>query len=167
MTPADLLTEFSIKIYEPPLCKMRDDGRICEPSNPVAVLMLVVDFETEVSMNGINNFIGNSSGLFGNETVAALKTIGAQTQATLLERILRVAENAGMTHDAIQRERSGVGEYAITSFKELHGDKWDAASAKISDIESEIDYSDLMSCAQNYVQQHTEEFHKALDIARD
>ena len=167
MKPADLLNEFSVKIYEPPLSSMRDDGTICEPSNRVAVLMLVVDFETEVSMNGINNFIGNSSGRFGNETVAALNTIGAQTQAALLERILTVAENAGMTHDAIQRERSGLGEFAVTTFKELHGDKWDVASAEIRDIESEIDYSDLMSCAQNYVQQHTEEFHKALDIARD
>jgi hypothetical protein len=164
VTPAALLDEFSIKIYEPPLCNMRDDGRICEPSNPVAVLMLVVDFETEVSMNGINNFIGNSSGRFGNETVAALKTIGAQTQAALLERILTVSENAGMTHDAIQQERSGLGEYAVTTFKELHGDKWDAASAEICDIESQIDYSDLMKCAEDYVQQHSSEFHKALEI---
>lgn len=164
MTPADLLTEFSIKIYEPPLCTIRDDGRICEPSNPVAVLMLVVDFDTEVKMNGINNFIGNSTGMFGNETVAALRAIGAQTQATLLEQILMVAENAGMTHDAIQRERSGLGEYAITSFKELHGEKWDAASAKISDIESEIDYSDMMSFAEKYVDEHSAEFHAALGI---
>ncbi|MHC4404088.1 MAG: DMP19 family protein [Planctomycetota bacterium] len=162
MTPADLLTEFSIKIYEPPLCEMRDDGQIRDPSNPIAVLMLVVDFETEVSMNGISNFIGNSTGLFANETVAALEIIGCDTQAAQLERILAIATDAGITHEAIQHERSGLPEYAITSFSELHGDKWNAASDEIQAVESEMDYSGMMSRAEDFVRLHVEAFRKAL-----
>ncbi len=162
MTPEELLSEFSIKIYEPPLCEMHDNGEIRDLSNPIAALMLVVDFETEVSMNGINNFIGNSTGLFANETVAALKTIGCETQAVQLEQILAIAAAVGMTHDAIQQGRSGLQQHAITSFSDLHGDKWDAASEQIDAIESDIEYSDMMSRAEDFVRLHTEVFQKAL-----
>ena len=62
MTPADLLTALSIKIYEPPLSEMREDCRIYGLSDPVAVLMLVIDFETEVSMSGITRNPGDRSG---------------------------------------------------------------------------------------------------------
>jgi hypothetical protein len=116
-------------------------------------------------MNGINNFLGNSSGRFSKETVAALKMIGAHDQAARLERILVVAEDAGMTHDAIQRERSGLGEHAIVSFHEVHGSKWDEASDEICDLESEIDYSGIWSCAEEFVREHSNEFHQALNCA--
>ncbi|WP_417393747.1 DMP19 family protein [Gimesia chilikensis] len=84
MTPEDLLGELSIRIYEPPLSDMREDGRICNAADPVAVLMLILDCDTEVAMNGIDNFIGNSSGRYMRETITALQTIGAQSQAALL-----------------------------------------------------------------------------------
>jgi hypothetical protein len=104
MTPAELLSEFAIRIYDLPLSEIRDNGMIRDISNPVAIVMLVVDFDTEVSMNGINNFIGNSTGVFANETVAALRAIGCDTQAGQLQKILAIANAAGMTHDMIQRE---------------------------------------------------------------
>jgi hypothetical protein len=146
---------------------MRDDGRIRDPSDPIAVMMLIIDFRTEILMNGIINFIGNTTGRFGEETVVALQAIGAQDQANALERILTVAKNAGMTYDAIQRDRSGLGEYAVTSFRELHGDKWDATSAEIREMESEIDYSDMTSRARDYLDRHLAQFHKALGISQD
>ncbi len=163
MTPSDLLTEFSIKIYEPPLSEMRENGSIGDLSNPLAVVMLVVDFETEVTMNGIYNFIGNSTGLYAHETVAALETIGCPAQAAQLERILEVAAAAGMTHEAIQADRSGVRQYDVTSFSKLHGDKWDAATDEIRRIDSLIDYAELLARAEDYVAIHSDAFHAALN----
>lgn len=162
MTPIDLLSEFSIKIYEPPLSEMRRNGAIRAVSNPIAVVMLVVDFETEVSMNGINNFLGNSTGLYAHETVAALEQMGCFTQAQQLKRILEIATDAGMTHDAIRRDRSSLSEYAITSFAELHGDKWDNASEEIGKVDSEIDYSDIINHAERFVAIHQNAFCVAL-----
>lgn len=164
MTPEDLLGELSTRIYQPPLTEMREDGRICDLADPVAVLMLILDFDTEVAMNGINNFLGNSSGRYAHETVAALQTIGAEVQAALLEKILTVAEKAGMTHDAIQQDRSGLDEFAITSFEKLHGDKWDAASDEIQGIDAQIDYSDMLERAETYAANHSARLQQALGI---
>lgn len=164
MTPEDLLGELSIRIYEPPLSDMREDGRICNAADPVAVLMLILDFDTEVAMNGIDNFIGNSSGRYMRETITALQTIGAESQAALLEKILAVADEAGMTHDAIQEDRSGLDEFAITSFEKLHGDKWDAACDGIQALDEQIDYSDMLACAETYAGNHSAVLHRALGI---
>ncbi|MFM8581356.1 MAG: hypothetical protein ACKOFW_07615 [Planctomycetaceae bacterium] len=71
MTAGELLGEFSIKIHRPPLSDIRDNGTIQDLSKPIAVVMLVVDFDTEISVNGLIDFIGNSTGLYAKETVAA------------------------------------------------------------------------------------------------
>jgi hypothetical protein len=162
MTSEDLLSEFSIKIYEPPLSDMRDNGGIRDLSNPIAVLMLVVDFETEVSMNGINNFIGNSTGTFAKETVAALELIGCLKQSQQLKAILEIAAAAGMTHDAIEQDRSSLSEFAITSFAKLHVEKWDDASEGIQMLDSAIDYTDIMEQAERFVATHQNQFRIAL-----
>lgn len=162
MTAFDLLDAFSIKIYEPPLSKLRDNGGIRDLSNPIAVVMLVVDFETQVSMNGINNFIGNNTGIYADETVAALELIGCSDQSQKLKRILEIAAAAGMTYDAIQQDRSGQAEFAITTFTMLHGKKWDAASAEIDMLDRTIDYPDIMQHAERFVAEHRNEFIAAL-----
>ena len=46
----DLLSEFAIKIYKPPFSEIRSSGRIANVSDVICIAMLVVDFETEVSM---------------------------------------------------------------------------------------------------------------------
>ncbi|MDO8330511.1 MAG: DUF4375 domain-containing protein [Fluviicoccus sp.] len=162
MTIADLLSEFSIKIYEPPLSDLRDNGGVRDLSDPIAVVMLILDFETEVSMNGITNFIGNSTGIYSIETVAALDLIGCSNQSQQLKTILEIATAAGMTHDTIQQDRSGLSEYEITSFAKLHGEIWDYASAQIDKLESAIDYTDIMDNAAKFVAKHQNEFCVAL-----
>jgi len=162
MTTDDLLSEFSIKVYRPPLSDMRNNGGIRDLSNPIAVIMLVVDFETEVSMNGINNFIGNSTGIYAKETVTALELIGCSNQSQQLKTILEIAAAAGMTYNSIQQDRSGLSEYLITSFAQLHGEKWEEANSEIDKLESEIDYADLMDHAERFVAAHQNEFRVAL-----
>ena len=164
MTTDDLLSELSIKIYERPLSDMRNNGGIRDLSNPIAVMMLVFDFETEVSMNGINNFIGNSTGIYAKETVAALELIGCSNQSKQLKTILETAAAAAMTYDTIQQDRSGLSEYVITSFAQLHGEKWEGANSEIGKLESEIDYVDIMVHAERFVITHQNEFRVALTV---
>ena len=102
MEETDLLSEFAIKVYEPPLSLHRASGQIADTSDPVSVAMLVVDLDTEVAMNGMVNFIGNSTGLYASQTVEALERIGCAEDASVLRQILAAAEAAGMTHAAIQ-----------------------------------------------------------------
>src|SRR5262245_17446098 len=158
----DLLSEFAIKIYEPPFSDLRDSGRIVDVSNVVCAAMLVVDFETEVAMNGIVNFIGNSTGRYAAETVLALDRIGCAHAAAALRQILAVAAEAGMTHEAIQADRSALQPFAVTSFSALHGSKWDCAADEIDAIFATIDMTNVLSALEAFVDEHSSVFQRAL-----
>jgi hypothetical protein len=150
----DLLSELTIKIYESPLSQLRESGAIADPLRPISIVMLVIDFETEVSMSGIADFIGNSTGRYANETVIALERIGCPNEAALLKKILAVAARVGMTHGEIQRERSGLAPFSVTSFKEVHGPKWDAALDEIRAMCGAIDFATVMRHAEQFVADH-------------
>ena len=156
-----------MRIYEPPLSELRDSGALTDLSNPVSVVMLLIDFETEVSMNGIADYIGNSTGLYAKETVAALEVIGCKTAADVLGRILDVASNAGMTHESIQAERSGLGPYALTSFSEMHGGKWDLALDEVDRLCNTIDFEHVLREVAIFVAEHRATFERALGHSRE
>ncbi len=151
MTAQELLDALSIAIYESPLASMRETGAVADRSNPLAVVMLVVDFDTEVSMNGIANFIGNNSGRFAAETVHALRTLGCPADADKLERIVQIAATAGMTHPAIQTDREALEAFAVTSFAKTHGAKWDEVCRAIDAIAVTIDHDTILERLEAYV----------------
>jgi hypothetical protein len=158
----DLLSEFSIKIYEPPLSHVRSSGHIANVSDVVCTAMLVVDFETEVSMNGIANFIGNSTGRYASETVLALERIGCADEAAALGRILSVASEAGMTHATVQADRDVQRPFAVASFSQLHGSKWNAALERIGEVFGTIDMARTLGRLDVFMDAHRAIFEKAL-----
>jgi len=150
----DLLSELAIKIYEPPLSLHRESGRIADTSDPLSVAMLVVDLDTELAMNGIVEFLGNSTGLYASQTVEALERIGCPEDAQVLREILRTAAAGGMTHDAIQDERRGIPEYSVVSFTQLHSSKWREVTAAVQVLSSKLDFSRIGRQAEAWIAQH-------------
>ncbi len=62
------------------------------------VIYLVGDVETEVNNGGFSQYLYNSSGKYAKEAVEALKTIGANHTAALLEDAIEIYKN-GPTND--------------------------------------------------------------------
>lgn len=163
MNTGNLISELYIKSYKDPLWQIRSTGAIKDTSNPICVIMLVIDFETEVTMNGIENFIGNSTGDFTEETVTALTVIGCEKQALQLQTILTIASAAGLSRETIQKDQSNMPQYSIVSFAGIYGSKWNDALDKISALNELIDYQQIRDCAEEYVRHHVLYFQKLLD----
>ncbi len=157
MNAQDFLSELSIKVYEPPLSLLRDSGRHADLATPLSVLMLVIDFETEVSMNGVIDFIGNSPGRYATQTVQALSLMGCSQQSKVLSQILELASEAGMTHETIQNERAGLEPFTVTTFSDLHGDKWDSVTEAIYELEEQLELEAIWSNGEKFVEQHLQE----------
>jgi hypothetical protein len=75
LSPAELIEALSIRIFQPPLSSARD--RLHDISEALRVPILVLDFDTELSMNGILGFLENSTGGLFPETIDAFEKIGA------------------------------------------------------------------------------------------
>ena len=160
---SNLLSDLTIAIYTEPLSAFRDTAAIRDPSNPLAVVMLLIDYETECSMSGIVTLLGNSTGSRLPETIKALELIGCASHANCLAQIQEIARQSGMTYDAIQEDRSSLSEFTVTSFHALHGDKWDDAAEMIGSIHDTIDFDDFWIQLSDYVDRNEAELRSQME----
>ena len=158
MSASGILHRLSVEAYDPPFSRIREDGRIGDLGNPLSVIMLIIDLETEISMNGIQGYIGNSTGLYASTAVDALRAIGCNDAATTLAAILKKAEASGMTHNAIQRDRRDLEEFTVTSFRRLHGSKWDRVNDEISELADQIDFAQVFHDAVEFIESRKDVF---------
>jgi hypothetical protein len=120
LSPSKLIEALSTRIYEAPLSIARD--RLNEIAEPLRVAMLVLDFDTELCMNGILGFLENSTGLYFPETIEAFDKIGASETVSVLRAIEKTLKKYGITTSRLRGDFVGTREYQITTFRELHGD---------------------------------------------
>lgn len=164
--PREIIETLSIKIYEPPLSTLRD--RLSELPEVVRVVILLIDFDTEVTMQGILGFLENSTGLYLPETIQAFATIGANETAQVLRRIQAIMAKHGVSPSRLREDFAEVEQYQITSFAELHGEQLEPMTEEI-DQEAEKLYlyaehgEGVFSLLEDYVKNHRGELIKALN----
>ena len=121
MSTDEVLDSLAIQIYQPPLSKLREDLRSI--SEVLRIPVLIIDFDTEVCMNGILGFLENSTGFYLADTIAAMETIGAHDTAAILGTIQRIMAKHGVTHERLRRDLARMQEWQITNFAESHGEE--------------------------------------------
>ncbi|WP_348623195.1 DUF4375 domain-containing protein [Paenibacillus peoriae] len=77
-------------------------------------IILLIDFDTELSMNGVFGFLENSTGKYLNETISALKLIKAEKDSSIMEEIKELIEGINF-NGKIKLE-----PYQVTTFEERH-----------------------------------------------
>lgn len=87
-------------------------------------VLLIIELDTELSMNGILGFLENRSGRYLQETVEALQRIGAERDHELLEGIraqwLGVEWEQGQDLN-LRGQEVHSQMHSITSFQDRHG----------------------------------------------
>ncbi|HET6250990.1 MAG TPA: hypothetical protein VFE47_25095 [Tepidisphaeraceae bacterium] len=124
-----ILDELSVRIYEPPLSALRDLLRELPPA--IQIPMLVIDFNTEVEMQGMLGFLENSTGLYLDETIDALRLIGSRFRAEVLENIRSIMARHAVTPARLRADFDGSAEFDVTSFAKLHGEHLNAMANEI------------------------------------
>lgn len=97
------LEELSVRIYEPPLSSVRE--RMRDLPTALRTVVLAIDFDTEVTMQGILGFLENSTGLFLSETITAFEEIGASETARGLSDICDFMIAEGISAESCRRSR--------------------------------------------------------------
>ena len=134
MNSDELIQDLSCKIYEEPLCNTRDEKGYPDLANPLHVAILLIDCDTEITMQGMLGFLENSTGEFLSETVAALDRIGAPKSAQILRSVEQCMAKHGITWAGLRGDFEGTELYQITSFHELHGAKLDKFAKEVDQI---------------------------------
>lgn len=134
MNADSIIQELSTEIYEYPLSKVRDEISYPDLTNPLHLIILLIDCDTEIDMNGMLGFLENPTGRHLGRTAAALKLIGAPKSAALLESIESCMTRHAVTWDRLRGDFAGTVEYQITSFRELHGGALDAFAGEVGSL---------------------------------
>jgi hypothetical protein len=114
----DVISELSVLIYQKPLVHLRE--HINSVPEVFRVLMLIIDFDTEITMNGILCFLENYTGRYLNETIDAFLLIGATETANTLSVIRSIMKKYDITWEKLRGDFADSQEYEITSFRKLH-----------------------------------------------
>jgi Domain of unknown function (DUF4375) len=128
----EVLSALGGLVSQAPFITMKDHL----PSIPeeLRVVMLIMDFEAEVAINGVFGFLENTSGLHLAETAEAFRLIHAPHAAQTLENIRDILHAFGMSPQKLRDNFAGVEQYQIISSTELHGA---GISAMVDRIEEE------------------------------
>jgi len=88
--------------------------------------------------------------------------IGCDMEADTLTKIEGITSTVGMTHQAIQDERLGPTEFSISSFSQLHGEKWSSASRQAHEYCATMDFEKIIGKLLEFVTTHQVAFQNSL-----
>lgn len=94
----------------------------------------LMEFDTELTMNGIFTFLENSIGQYAPNIIQAFRRIGDHDDADILEEICRLA-----APDSMRRECRGKisRAYTVTSFDDTH-EMTEEAENRISELKEQL-----------------------------
>jgi hypothetical protein len=122
MNVDQLLQELSTQIYEQPLSATRHESDYPNLSNPLHIAVLLIDFDTEININGMLGFLENSNGQHLDKIVEALRLIGAHKSEHELRLVQDCMRSHGVSWERLRADFEGHEAFEVTSFSELHGD---------------------------------------------
>jgi len=121
LSTPELVNELVSRMYEPSWSQLR--ARVTTLPEPLRVLMLVSDFDTEVLMNGIVGFLENPTGEHLHATIEAFEAIAATSTAKTLRSIELTMREHGITNAMLRAPLAAVEEFDVVSSSELHTPK--------------------------------------------
>jgi hypothetical protein len=134
MKPHDVIQDLAEDIYQGPLSGIRDEPDYPDLSNPLHVVVLLIDCDTEIDMNGMLGFLENMTGQHLAKTTEALEMIGAPKCAVLFQLVHETMDRHGVTWQHLRGAFRGAKEFQITSFHALHGEAFNQFANQVCEL---------------------------------
>ncbi|MBL8617655.1 MAG: DUF4375 domain-containing protein [Deltaproteobacteria bacterium] len=123
------------------------DFNIALVSHPVAVIYLIEELEIEIIKGGVAQWLVNLSGSYAAQTIAALREVGANRSAEIVEEIVQLLQYTGDLGDEAGRVAAVMRAEEAVHF----------AWYRLGD-ELLADPDDLNSLQRRYIAAHQHEF---------
>jgi hypothetical protein len=122
MTAEDIGGNISLNLYELRNSVIKEMDIFNNLPDIIKDTILIIDFDTELSMNGILGFLENSTGLFLTDTIKTLEKIEAYKDSEILENIQKIMLTYGINTKQLRDNVNAGNHYDITNFSKTHGD---------------------------------------------
>lgn len=136
MTADAMIQDLADHIYQGPLSEVRHERDYPNLDNPLHLVILLIDCDTEIAMNGVLGFQENLTGQHLAKTTEALARVGAPKAAAIFAFIQAIMQKHGVTWQSLRGDFEGVEVFQISSFKELHGQGIDRFTDEVDTLTS-------------------------------
>lgn len=121
MSGEEVVGSVAMDLYRAEFSTIRENG----PELPQVLrdIILIIDLDTELSMNGMTGFLENASGQYLGETITAMERIGNDADAVILKKIEQMLSKSGVTHGQLRDNVNGLSEDDITTSLQTHGEQ--------------------------------------------
>ena len=131
MSGEEIIDCISLRIYEADCSEILNERLFSTIPLILRDIILVINFDTELSMNGILGFLENSSGLYLDDTIDMLKRINAIEDYKILIEIKRTMTKNGYSIENLHNSDNRISLFGITSFIGNHGQKVSIMASEI------------------------------------
>lgn len=128
----EILGQICTNLYEKSNYQIRDNDIFDNLPIIIKDIILLIDFDTELNMNGILGFLENSTGLYLDDTIEALERIGATEDYEILREIKGIMLRYSLDTKKVRRNVNKGIEYEITNFSRTHGQEYNQMAEEIS-----------------------------------
>ena len=128
----EIIEHVYINLYEKDYYDIRENEIF--NSLPVLIkdIILLIDFDTELNMNGILGFLENSTGLYLDDTIEVLERIGATEDYEILKNIKDIMLRYNVGTKRLRDNVNQGSQYEITSFLKIHGQEYYSMAEEIN-----------------------------------
>lgn len=131
MSAADIIDDIASNLYNEENFHIKEPNVFNRIPLIIKDIILLIDFDIEVNMNGILGFLENSTGLFLNETIDSLERIDAYEDMKILKNIADIMKRYNTSTYDLRENVNNESLYEITSFIKTHGDDYDEMADEI------------------------------------
>lgn len=131
LTSEEIIGEISLNLYNKENYEIREKEIF--DSLPIIIrdIILLIDFDTELSMEGILGFLENSTGLFLDETTDMLKRINAVEDYEILTTIKEIMLRYEVSIQELRNNANAASEYEIRNFSRTHEQVYDEMAEEV------------------------------------
>ncbi|MFD0616566.1 DUF4375 domain-containing protein [Paenibacillus sp. GCM10027629] len=136
MSSEELIGHIALNIYKNEFIEIRDQLDFIP--EVLKNIILLIDFDTELNMNGIIGFLENSSGLYLNETIDVLRKTSCFRDMNIMVTINNMLLENAITIEELRIHVNSQVLYQISNSTEKHGEKFTDVLMEIENKAGEL-----------------------------
>ncbi len=132
LSAEDIIGEISLRLYGQENYHIRDNRIFSVLPTILRDIILIIDLDTEVTMEGILGFLENSTGLYLDDTIETLERIKAYEDYRAMSNIRDILKKYKVSTFDLRENVNKGNLYDISSFSQTHGSQYDEMAEEIS-----------------------------------
>lgn len=131
LSAEDMIGEISLRLYNQENYHLRDGEVFSALPTVLRDIILIIDLDTEVTMEGILGFLENSTGLYLDDTISTLERIKAYEDRQVMSNIRDILKKYNVSTHDLRDDVNRGSLYEISSFSQTHGSQYDQMAEEI------------------------------------